>query len=261
MIFPEIDPIAIEIGFLKIRWYGLMYVIGFLGAWLLAQYRTRRDDVSFNREQVDSLIFYLALGLIVGARVGYVIFYNFGLFMREPSYLLRVWEGGMSFHGGALGVMAASWLFKRNYGKGYLEITDYFLPFAPIGLCAGRVGNFINAELWGRTTDVPWGVIFPHGGPLPRHPSQLYEAALEGVVLFTILMLYSMKPRARGSVSGLLLLCYGLFRTFVEFFREPDAHIGYLAGGWLTMGMILSFPMVVAGAGLLVWAHTRRSES
>jgi len=256
LTFPEIDPIAVEIGFIKIRWYGLMYVIGFFAAWMLARYRTRRRaDIDFTNEDIDGIIFYLALGVIVGARVGYVLFYNFGLFLREPSYLFRVWEGGMSFHGGVIGVVVAAWLFGKRYRKSFLAIFDLITPFAPIGLAAGRIGNFINAELWGRTTDVSWAMVFPGGGPLPRHPSQLYEAALEGVALFLILWFYSARPRPRGAVAGLFLFGYGVFRTFVEFFREPDDHIGYLAGDWLTMGILLSLPMVLIGGAIVIWAY------
>lgn len=256
LTFPEIDPIAIDIGFIKIRWYGLMYVIGFFAGWTLARYRAkRRSDIDFTGEDIDGIIFYLALGVIIGARVGYVLFYNFGLFLREPLYLFRVWEGGMSFHGGVIGVIVAAWLFGRRYQKSFLAIFDLITPFAPIGLAAGRIGNFINAELWGRTTDVPWGMVFPGGGSLPRHPSQLYEAALEGLALFLILWFYSVKPRPRGAVAGLFLLGYGAFRTFVEFFREPDGHIGYLVGDWLTMGILLSLPMVIAGVAIVYWAY------
>lgn len=259
--FPEIDPVAFSVGFLTVRWYGLMYVVGFIGAWALAQYRTRRSDLSFSRDDVDTLIFYLAVGLILGARAGYVVFYNFDLFMREPSYLFRVWEGGMSFHGGLVGVIAAGWLFSKRYKKEFLRTTDFFAPLAPIGLTAGRFGNFINAELYGRPTDVPWGMIFPGAGPLPRHPSQLYQMALEGVLLFAILWWYSGRPRPAGVVSGLFLFLYGVFRTFVELFREPDAHIGFISGEWLTMGMLLSLPMVAAGAYFVIRGYQKVPDS
>jgi phosphatidylglycerol---prolipoprotein diacylglyceryl transferase len=261
LTFPEIDPIALQIGFIKIRWYGLMYVIGFFSAWGLALFRAkRRDDLTYSREDIDSLIFYLAVGLILGARVGYVLFYNFGLFMRDPVYMLRVWEGGMSFHGGLIGVMVAALMFAQHHGKRFLQVTDFIVPLAPIGLAAGRTGNFINGELWGRTTDVPWSFVFPGGGPLPRHPSQLYEAGLEGAALFIILWLFSSRPRPLGSISGLFLFGYGLFRGFVEFFRQPDAHIGYLVGGWYTMGMLLSTPMILCGVGLVIWSYVRHGN-
>ncbi len=252
---PQIDPIAIQLGPLAIRWYGLMYLLGFLAAWWLGRRRARRDGSGWSDAQVDDLIFYAALGVILGGRVGYVLFYGFEQLLADPLYLLRIWEGGMSFHGGLLGVLVAAWLFGRKHGFGFFGVTDFVAPLVPIGLGAGRVGNFVNGELWGRVSDVPWAMVFAHAGPLPRHPSQLYEALLEGLVLFVLLWLYSARPRPRMAVSGLFLLGYGTARTAVEFAREPDAHLGYLAGDWLTMGMLLSLPMVLAGAVMMALAY------
>lgn len=250
--FPEIDPIALDLGPLKVRWYGLMYLIGFAGAWWLGRRRAKAANSGWKALEVDDLIFYAALGVVLGGRVGYTLFYNFPTFLHDPLVLLRVWEGGMSFHGGLLGVLGALWLFGRKYDKRFFSVTDFVAPLVPIGLGVGRVGNFINAELWGAPTQLPWGVLFPGGGPLARHPSQLYEAALEGLALFLILWFYSARPRPTMAVSGLFLLGYGVFRFLVEFVRQPDSHIGYLAGGWFTMGQLLTTPMIVFGVLLLI---------
>jgi len=195
--------------------------------------------------------------VILGGRIGYTLFYNLPGFLADPVVLFKVWEGGMSFHGGLIGVLIGLGLFGRKYGKAFFEISDFAAPLVPIGLGAGRIGNFINGELWGKVSDLPWAMVFPHAGPLPRHPSQLYEALLEGVALFTILWLFSARPRPRMAVSGLFLLCYGLFRFAVEFVREPDLQLGYLAFDWLTMGQILSTPMILVGLGMLGWAYRR----
>lgn len=259
MMAPQIDPIAIQLGPLAIRWYGLMYLIGFAAAWWLGRRRARRDGSGWRAEQVDDLVFYAALGVILGGRVGYVLFYGFEQLLADPLYLLRIWQGGMSFHGGLLGVLVAAWLFGRKHGFGFFGTTDFVAPLVPLGLGAGRIGNFVNGELWGRVSDVPWAMVFAHAGPLPRHPSQLYEALLEGLVLFLLLWFYSARPRPRMAVSGLFLVGYGAARTAVEFAREPDAHLGFLAGGWLTMGMLLSVPMVIAGAVLMGLAYRRQT--
>jgi phosphatidylglycerol:prolipoprotein diacylglycerol transferase len=259
MMAPQIDPIAIQLGPLAIRWYGLMYLIGFAAAWWLGRRRARRPGSGWRAEQVDDLVFYAALGVILGGRVGYVLFYGFEQLLADPLYLLRIWQGGMSFHGGLLGVLVAAWLFGRKHGFGFFGTTDFVAPLVPLGLGAGRIGNFVNGELWGRVSDLPWAMVFAHAGPLPRHPSQLYEALLEGLVLFLLLWFYSARPRPRMAVSGLFLVGYGAARTAVEFAREPDAHLGFLAGGWLTMGMLLSVPMVVAGAVLLGLAYRRQT--
>ena len=257
--YPEIDPILLSIGPLHVRWYGLMYVIGFLAAWRLGLHRARRTDSGWTAEQMESLIFYGALGVIAGGRVGSMLFYQFDAFLAAPWRLFYVWEGGMAFHGGLLGVIAALWLFARKRDKSLLHVGDFTAPLVPIGLAAGRLGNFINGELWGRATDAPWAMVFPRDpNQLPRHPSQLYEFAVEGVLLFLILWWFSAKPRPTGAVSGLFLLGYGVLRFSVEFLREPDAHLGFVALNWISMGQILSLPMVLAGGGLLIWALRSR---
>ncbi len=252
LTYPEIDPIIFSIGPLKIRWYGLMYVIGFLLAWWLAKRRCTRSDSPIDSEQVDDLIFYAMLGVIVGGRVGYALVYGWSQLTSDPLYLFRITEGGMSFHGGLVGEMTAMWLYGRKLGHSIWRMTDFVAPIVPLGLGFGRIGNFINSELWGKPTDVPWGFLV-NGQVL--HPSQLYEAILEGFLLFAILWLYTAKPRPYLSTSGLFLLLYGIFRFFVEFYRVPDAHPGYLAFGWVTMGQVLSLPMIIAGAILLIMAY------
>lgn len=252
--YTGIDPIAIEIGPLAVRWYGLMYLIGFVGGWALARYRAKQWGKPFKLEQVDDLLFYTAMGVILGGRVGYMLFYGWANLANDPFSMLRIWEGGMSFHGGLLGVLLAMWLLARKVGSTFFRVTDFMAPFVPIGLGAGRIGNFINGELWGKATDVPWAVIV-NGTPL--HPSNLYEAILEGPVLFTILWLFASRRPPVMAVSGMFLLCYGLFRFTVEFVRVPDAHIGYLAFEWLTMGQILSAPMIVCGALFIIIAYRR----
>ncbi len=255
LTYPNFDPIAIHIGPLSIRWYGLMYLLGFAAAWWLGTRRARRPGSGWQSEQVGDLVFYAALGVVLGGRIGYVLFYDLPAFLADPVMIFKVWQGGMSFHGGLIGVLTAMWWYGRKIGKTFFQVTDFVAPLVPIGLGAGRIGNFINGELWGRPTDLPWGMVFPHAGPLPRHPSQLYEALLEGVVLFLILWLYSSRPRPTMAVSGVFLIFYGLFRFLVEFVREPDVQLGYLAWGWLTMGQVLSTPMILAGIGLLWWAY------
>ena len=255
---PQIDPVAIAIGPLKIHWYGLTYLVGFAAGWWLGRLRSRKPWSPVNEEQVGDLLFYLALGVILGGRFGYVIFYNFDVFLADPLWLLRVWEGGMSFHGGLLGVMLGMWWYGRKIGAGFWRMTDFVAPLVPVGLGAGRIGNFINGELWGKATDVPWGMVFPQApDALARHPSQLYQFALEGVLFFIILWWFSARPRPRMAVSGLFLICYGVFRFGVEFVRQPDAQLGYLAFDWLTMGQVLSLPMVIAGLILMTIAYRR----
>jgi phosphatidylglycerol:prolipoprotein diacylglycerol transferase len=262
LVHPDFDPVAFSLGPLQVRWYGLMYLLGFVAGWLLGRYRAARPASGWTREQVDDLVFFIALGVILGGRIGYVVFYNFAAFLDNPLMLFKVWEGGMSFHGGLLGVLLAMGVYARKVKKGYFEVTDFIAPLITPGLFFGRIGNFINGELWGRVSDVPWAMVFhtPGAGPLPRHPSQLYQAALEGVALFLILWFYSAKPRPTMAVSGLFLLCYGIFRFAVEFVREPDAHIGYLAFGWLTMGQLLSLPMILFGVVFLVWAYRQHEK-
>ncbi len=253
--YPQIDPVAVSIGPLKIHWYGLMYLIGFATAWYLGKRRAAKNWSPINAEQMGDLIFYCAMGVVLGGRFGYVFFYNFDRFLDNPLWLFKVWEGGMSFHGGLIGVMFAMWWFGRKLGRTFFEISDFVAPLVPVGLGAGRIGNFIGGELWGRVAEVPWAMVFPRAGDLPRHPSQLYQFALEGIALFAILWWFSSKQRPKMAVSGLFLLCYGAFRIVVEFFRQPDEHLGYLAWEWLTMGQLLSLPMVLIGIGMMVWAY------
>jgi phosphatidylglycerol:prolipoprotein diacylglycerol transferase len=257
LVYPDIDPVAIQLGPLAVRWYGLMYAVGFLAAWWLGRVRARRPGAPLTAAQVDDYLIYAALGVVLGGRIGYVLFYNFPAFLDNPLILLKIWEGGMSFHGGMLGVTVATWLFARKVGCRFLALTDFVVPLSPIGLGAGRIGNFINGELWGAPTNLPWGMVYLPLGGVPRHPSQLYQAVLEGVVLFIILWWFSSRPRPRAAVSGLFLLCYGCFRFLVEFVRLPDPQLGYLAFGWVTMGQVLSLPMILGGLGLLGWAYGR----
>ncbi|WP_457788213.1 prolipoprotein diacylglyceryl transferase [Pseudomonas sp. PL-6] len=257
--YPQIDPVAIALGPLKIHWYGLMYLVGIGGAWWLASRRLARFDAVWNKEKLSDLVFWVAMGVILGGRLGYVFFYDFAAYIAEPAKILRVWEGGMSFHGGLLGVMLATWWFGKCNGKSFFELMDFIAPLVPIGLGAGRIGNFINAELWGKATDLPWAMVFPTDPQqLARHPSQLYQFALEGVALFAILWFYSRKPRPTMAVSGLFAACYGLFRFIVEFVRVPDAQLGYLAWNWLTMGQVLCLPMILGGIGLILYAYKRQ---
>jgi phosphatidylglycerol:prolipoprotein diacylglycerol transferase len=272
--YPAIDPVALAIGPIQIHWYGLMYLIGFAGGWWLGRIRAARPGSGWTPKDVDDLLFYIALGVILGGRLGYTIFYNLPVFLQNPLSLFAIWQGGMSFHGGLLGVMFAMWLFGRRRARPFFQVTDFIAPFVTIGLGAGRVGNFINGELWGRFTSLPWGFQLPCGRfpeycsgqlygtawSLPVHPSQLYEALLEGLLLFLILWLYSSRPRPVMATSGLFLVCYGIFRFLVEFVRLPDAHIGYLAFGWLTMGHLLTLPMLIGGLILLVLAYRHQAR-
>ncbi|MCI0749001.1 MAG: prolipoprotein diacylglyceryl transferase [Nevskiales bacterium] len=258
---PAFDPVAIQLGPIAIHWYGLMYLLGFAGAWGWLDRRGRSTHMPMAQAGVSDLLFYGAMGVILGGRLGYTLFYNVSGFLADPLTLFRIWEGGMSFHGGLLGVIAACWLFARRHRLGFFYVMDFGAPAVPIGLLAGRIGNFINGELWGKFTDLPWGMVFPHAGPEPRHPSMLYEAFLEGVVLFVILAWFSRRPRPRMTVSGLFLVLYALFRTAVEFVRVPDAHIGYLAGGWLTVGQLLTAPMFLTGAVMLAVAYAREARA
>ncbi|WP_300357120.1 prolipoprotein diacylglyceryl transferase [uncultured Pseudoalteromonas sp.] len=258
--FPDIDPVIFSVGPLSVRWYGLMYLIGFALAMWLANRQAAKPNSGWTKEQVSDLLFYGMLGVILGGRIGYVLFYQFSYFIENPLYLFRIDQGGMSFHGGTLGVITAIAIFAWTRKKSLFEVGDFVVPLVPLGLLAGRIGNFINGELWGRVTDVPWAFVFPTGGPEPRHPSQLYEAFLEGLVLFLILQWFIKKPRPAGSVAGVFLLGYGAFRFIVEYFREPDAHLGLFAG-FISMGQILSLPMVIGGLGLLIWAYKKPQQS
>ena len=258
LTYPEIDPIIFSIGPVAIRWYGMMYVIGFLLAWWLARVRSRRSYSPVTPQQVDDLIFNAMLGVIIGGRIGYCLVYGWDELLSDPLYLFKITEGGMSFHGGLIGVMVAMWWFGRKRGKTMWQVTDFVAPLVPLGLGFGRIGNFINGELWGKPTDVPWGFKV---GDQVLHPSQLYESVLEGFLLFAIMWLYSSKQRPYMAVSGMFLMLYGVFRFFVEFYRVPDAHLSYLALGWGTMGQVLSAPMIVAGVVMLVMAYAGKGEA
>lgn len=254
--YPEIDPVAISVGPMQIHWYGLMYVVGLFAAWWLGRRRAHRLGLS--HDDIGDLIFYGAMGVVIGGRLGYALFYGFDELLANPLWLFKLWEGGMSFHGGLAGVLVAAWLFARKHRLAFLQLTDFIAPLVPIGLGAGRLGNFINHELPGRTSDVPWAMVFPPMmglEPEPRHPSALYEFALEGVVLFAVLWWLSRRPRQRGLISGLFLLLYGAFRFTVEFVRLPDPQLGFIAFGWLTMGQLLTLPMIVAGLALALWSR------
>ncbi len=260
--YPEIDPVAVALGPIKIHWYGLTYLFGLGFAWWLAVRRSARPGSVLQRNQVDDLIFYAALGVVLGGRLGYALLYGWDKIMEDPTWLLRVWQGGMSFHGGLLGVIGAMYLFARTRGIVFAELLDFIAPLAPIGLALGRLGNFIGQELWGRPADVPWAMIFPNDPlQLARHPSQLYQFALEGVLLFFIILWFSSTPRPRLAVSGLFLLGYGCLRFSAEFFREPDQHLGFQALGWVTRGQILSTPMILIGLFMLVMSYRQASKS
>jgi phosphatidylglycerol:prolipoprotein diacylglycerol transferase len=257
LIHPQFDPVALHLGPLAVRWYGLMYLLAFGLFLLLGRRRIQtHPGAGWNPQQLDDMLFFGVLGVILGGRLGYVLFYQPTHFLAHPLEIFAVWQGGMSFHGGFLGVLAAMWLFARKNHKPWLALTDFIAPLVPLGLATGRLGNFINGELWGRPTDLPWGMIFPQIDNLPRHPSQLYQFALEGVTLFVILWLFSAKPRPTGAVSGLFLLGYGSFRFIAEFAREPDNFLGLLSLG-LSMGQWLSLPMILAGVAMLRWAYRK----
>ncbi|MEE4638589.1 MAG: prolipoprotein diacylglyceryl transferase [Wenzhouxiangella sp.] len=279
--YHQIDPIAFSIGGFGIYWYSLMYLVAFGLFWLLGRVRARQDQAPLNPEQVADLLFWGVVGVVAGGRIGYVLFYGLTDLMADPLMLFRLRDGGMSFHGGLIGVLIVIWLYGRHLGCGFLRLGDFIAPLVPLGLAAGRLGNFIGGELWGRTTDVSWAVIFPdsieRGGrwsqalyqqyltgaldEYARHPSQLYQAALEGLLLFALLWWFSARSRPVGAVGGLFVAGYGVLRFVAEFFREPDAHLGFVALDWLTMGQLLSLPMILVGAGLMAWAYTRRRSA
>jgi phosphatidylglycerol---prolipoprotein diacylglyceryl transferase len=256
IVLPQINPEIIRIGPVAIRWYGLMYIFGFAAALILGNRRSLQQHSTIKPKQFQNLIFYSFVGMVIGGRLGYTLFYNRTYYFQHPAQILAVWTGGMSFHGGLIGVFCAIALFSYRHGLNLLDTGDFLVPLAPPGLFAGRIGNFINGELWGRPSDLPWAMVFndPSAGGLTRHPSQLYEAFLEGVVLFVILWNFSSRRRSRGYVTGLFLLLYGLFRFLIEFFRQPDIQVGFIAMDWMTMGQILSLPMIMIGSWLLIRA-------
>ncbi|TBR07680.1 MAG: prolipoprotein diacylglyceryl transferase [Lysobacter sp.] len=277
-VLHDIDPIALHLGPVQVHWYGVMYLLGFFTAWALGRHRIRAGRLPGITEQgFGDMLFYAMLGVVLGGRIGYVLFYAFGDLVRDPLMLFRIWEGGMSFHGGLLGVMAAVWLWSRRVGLHFMDSMDFVAPLVPPGLGFGRLGNYIGGELWGKYTGADWGVVFPRSPmgeytglpmerlrqlfaeglltPYARHPSQLYQAALEGLAMAAILWWYSRRPRPRYAVGGMFALLYGLFRFLVEFVRLPDAQLGYLAWGWLTMGQVLSLPLILLGLVWLWWSH------
>lgn len=248
--YPDIDPVIFRIGPFEFRWYGVMYLLGFLASYLLVRYQAAKKRLPIPKERIESLYSALIIGLLVGARLGYVVFYNPAYYLTHPLEIFAVWHGGMSFHGGLIGSVFAGYLFCRKAKLDFWQLADLVIATAPVGLGLGRLANFINAELYGRVTDAPWGMVFPGGGPLPRHPSQLYELLLEGVLLFLILWFAKDRVRRTGVLTALFLILYGLFRFFVEFFREPDPQLGFILG-LFTMGQLLSVAMMIAGAVLL----------
>lgn len=264
LIHPQFDPVAFSLGPLSVRWYGLMYLLAFAQFFLLGRYRIQqRPQSGWTVEQLDDLLFYGVLGVVLGGRLGQVLFYEPGYYLSNPLEILAVWKGGMSFHGGFLGVLAAMALWARKHGKGWLEVTDFVAPLVPLGLAAGRIGNFINGELWGRAADpsLPWAMVFPQAGDaVPRHPSQLYHVGLEGLALFAILWLYSGRSRPRGAVSGVFLVGYGIFRFFVEFFREPDSGI-FGHSYTVSMGQWLSLPMILVGLLMIYLAYRKKEKA
>lgn len=256
MIYHNIDPVAVALGPISIHWYGLMYVAALGAGWWLSLYRAKRLGGSIQPKHVEDLIFYCALGIVIGGRLGYVFFYGFSTFLDDPLWLFKVWEGGMAFHGGLIGVMVALYFYARKTGISTYDWWDFVAPIFPLGLAFGRLGNFIGGELYGRAADVPWAMVFP-GDPaqIARHPSQLYQAGLEGFGLFIITMWFASKPRPRFAVAGVFGVGYGLARFFVEFFRQPDSHIGFDFFGWMSRGQMLSLPMILVGAFMLYLAY------
>ena len=257
--FPDIDPVAISLGPVVIRWYALAYLAGFVFGWRYCLSLARKNPQAPSAQLYDDFLTWAVVGTVLGGRLGYILFYQTDFYFSHPVEMLKVWHGGMSFHGGMLGVISAAWIFSRLHKIRFLAFTDILACVTPIGLGLGRLANFVNGELYGRPTDVPWAIIFPRGGDVPRHPSQIYEAGLEGLVLFFILLFLVRQPKIRGRtgmISGLFLLLYGCFRFGLEFFREPDAQLGFLYGG-ATMGQVLCLPMILFGAYIILWSERR----
>ena len=261
LIHPQFDPIAIQIGPIAVRWYGLMYLVAFVLFAVLGKYRARQNLLTgWHPRDIDDMLLYGVFGVILGGRLGYVLFYKPLYYLEHPLEILSVWQGGMSFHGGFLGVLAALWLFARIRHKRWFEVTDFVTPLVPLGLAAGRLGNFINGELWGRVTTVPWAMVFPQVGPEPRHPSQIYQFALEGLLLWAVLWFYTQRRRPLGAASGLFLVGYGSCRFVAEYAREPDGFLGLLALG-LSMGQWLSLPMIVIGVAIIRASYRRAAKA
>lgn len=262
--FPQINPIALSIGPLQFRWYGIMYLLGFLSGWALGRYRAIKSSQSggpWTVPMVDDMVTYIIMGVVLGGRIGYVLFYDLTFYAQNPLELFSIWNGGMSFHGGLLGVVLAMWLLGRRFKMTFLQVADFVAPLIAPGIFFGRIGNFINGELWGGVSNVPWAMIFPTGGNVARHPSQLYEAFFEGFILFVAVWYFSSKKRPEGAVAALFAMLYAIFRFGVEFIREPDAHIGYLAFGWLTMGQLLCVPLILLGAFVLCRSYMKAAKN
>ena len=277
----DFDPVALDLGPLQIHWYGITYLVAFALGWYLLARRARKDHWPLTPSQAGDFMFWCVIGIFVGGRMGYVLFYAMDRWFADPLFPLWVQQGGMSFHGGLIGVLVAIWFYARHLGVSFLRLGDFSVQVVPLGLACGRIGNFIGGELWGRISDVPWAMVFPNAidrgivGPdavqaawqsgrldeFARHPSQLYQAALEGLLLFVIVWVFARKPRPAGAVGGLFLAGYAVFRWIAEFFREPDAQLGFIAFDWLTMGQLLSLPMFIAGVGLMIWAYQGRRET